>query len=41
MVLMPGEVRLRHVSTPADMLGVLRSLNINIEPAVLQATEVS
>jgi hypothetical protein len=34
MVLMPGEVRLRHVSTPADILG------IDIEPAMLQATEV-
>jgi hypothetical protein len=40
MVLMPGEVRLRHVSTPADMLGVLKSLSIEIEPATLQATEV-
>lgn len=40
MVLMPGEVRLRHVSTPADMLGVLKSLSIDIEPATLQATEV-
>jgi hypothetical protein len=40
MVLMPGEVRLRHVSTPADILGILKSLNIDIEPAMLQATEV-
>lgn len=40
MVLMPGEGRLRHVSTPADILGILRSLNIDIEPAMLQATEV-
>lgn len=40
MVLMPGEVRLRHVSTPADMLGVLKSLSIEIEPATLQATEL-
>lgn len=40
MVLMPGELRLRHVSTPADVLGILRSLDINIEPTTLQATEV-
>jgi tetratricopeptide (TPR) repeat protein len=40
MVLMPGEVRLRHVSTPADILGILKSLNIDIEPAMLQATEL-
>jgi hypothetical protein len=40
MVLMPGELRLRHVNTPADVLGILRSLDINIEPTTLQATEV-
>jgi hypothetical protein len=40
MVLMPGELRLRHVSTPADVLGILCSLDINIEPTTLQATEV-
>jgi hypothetical protein len=40
MVLMPGELRLRHVSTPADVLGILCSLDINIEPTTLQATEL-
>lgn len=40
MVLMPGEVRLRHVSTPADMMGILQGMNVDIAPNVLQATEV-
>jgi hypothetical protein len=40
MVLMPGELRLRHVSTPSDLLGILQSMNINIDPVTLQATEV-
>lgn len=40
MVLMPGELRLRHVSTPSDLLGILQSMNINIDPVTLQAIEV-
>lgn len=40
MVLMPGEIRLRHVSTPSDLLGILQTMNINIDPTTLQATEV-
>lgn len=40
MVLIPGEIRLRHVSTPADLLGILKSMNIDIDPTTLQATEV-
>ncbi len=41
MVLMPGEIRLRHVSTPTDLLGVLQGMNIHIDPTTLQATEVT
>lgn len=40
IIMMPEEMRMRHVCTPADVLGVLQSINVDIAPSVLQATEV-